>query len=94
VGLIPNPNDTFKKVDRTVDNVEVILTRTDETLNQVAATLTTVEGSLSSVGETLEDVRSLLTDLRGQLHLLQAVPALSEQLAEIHAVVTRRAPAS
>jgi hypothetical protein len=92
VGLIPNPNDVFKKVDNTVENAEVILGRTDLTLSNVAATLVTVDGSLEDVGGTLAEVRALLGELRGHLQLLEAVPALAAQLEEVHAIVSRLAP--
>lgn len=93
MGLIPNPNDTFKKVDRTVDNAEAILGRTDSTLREVATTLTTVDGSVEAVGATLEEVRTLLVELRDHLGLLEAVPAMAAQLADLHTMVSKLAPA-
>lgn len=93
MGLIPNPNDTFKKVDRTVDNAEAVLGRTHGTLQAVAATLSTVDGSVDAVGAALEEVRSLLGELEGRLRLLDAVPAMAQQLADLHAMVSKLAPA-
>lgn len=82
MGLLPNPNDLFKRVDQTLENVDAVLTRVDGTLVDVSATLT-------DATSVLGDVRTLLTELKDQIGLLEQVPAIATKLDEVHAIVRR-----
>lgn len=84
MGLLPNPNELFKQVDRTVDNVEGVLARVDGTLADVSVTL-------ADATSVLGDVRILLMELKEQMGLLEQVPAMAAKLDEVHAIVSRQA---
>jgi hypothetical protein len=79
--LIPGlPTDIFKKVDKTMADVDVVLGRVDTTLADVSTTLADATAVLS-------DVRGLLAELHDELELLREVPAMKVKIEEIHAAV-------
>lgn len=98
--LIPNPTDVFRKVDGVVADVEDVLARVDSTLASVDGTLTSVDGTLASVDGTLttatavlSDVRDALAELHQELHDLRRIPAMEEELVELHHLVSAIAAA-
>ena len=87
--LIPGlPTDVFKKVDDLIADVKPILVEVDTTLITVSTTLTDVDVSLGQATATLTDVKGLLGDLETKLELLDEVPAMKQQLAEVHAMLS------
>jgi len=86
--LIPNPlADTLGRADITLRQVDHVLERVDSTLSTVSTTLTSVEGTLEEASAVLVEVRDLLIGLRARLELLDQVPLLATQMAEVHAAV-------
>ena len=85
--LIPNPTEVFRKVDGVVADVEDVLGRVDATLASVDDTLTSVDGTLTAATAVLADVRDALGELHQELHNLQRIPAVEDELAELHRLV-------
>lgn len=79
--LLTNPlGEVLGRADTTLGNVDVVLARVDETLGDVS-------GTLGDAAAVLADVRDLLITLHERLQLLDEVPVLAKQIAEIHAAV-------
>ena len=101
VGFLPkNPADVLARADRTMENVDSLLgdvrgllTTVDATLVDVSGTLTTVSGILAETKTTLGDVKALLVELHSRLALLDQVPVMADQIAEIHQAVRAGAAA-
>ncbi|KQY58836.1 hypothetical protein ASD11_04175 [Aeromicrobium sp. Root495] len=83
MALLPgNPAAILNRADKVLVNVDGVLGRVDGTLGSVDTTL-------EEVKVLLAEVKGVLTDLTEEIELVKQLPAMAEQLAQIHAAVTK-----
>jgi ABC-type transporter Mla subunit MlaD len=89
VSRFPNPvGDVLVKAGSTLANADEVLGDVKRHLRDVDATLSHVGGTVSDSTEVLGDVKELLAELREHLGVLARIPALEEQIREMHRMVS------